>query len=84
MSKNSSTLSFTPDLYCRVVAMNAQVAKEFFGLGTNVADPVDLGIDNSGRFKPGAHVWGFPSREETAAEKAHRIWTVARGGEVML
>ena len=48
--------------------------KGYWIVRVDIADPE--------RYKPGARVWGFTSREETAAEKAHRIWTVAQGGHV--
>jgi len=67
------------DLYLRVVSMGAPSAKAFIG---EQREPVDLGPADPERYKPGARVWGFTSREETAAEKAHRIWTVAQGGHV--
>lgn len=65
------------DLYLRVVSMSAASAKRFIGLET---EPVDLGPPaRPERHKPGARVWGFPSRRETASEKAVRIWTVRKG-----
>lgn len=68
------------DLYMRVVAMTSEEAVLFVGGGAT--SPVDLGPASSSRFKDGARVWGFPSRAETAEEKADRVWTVAHGGTV--
>lgn len=72
-------IDFEYDLYLRVVAMTAEEAKAFFGATEN---PVDLGPAQGDRWKEGARTWGFPSRAETAEEKARRVWTVANGGAV--
>ena len=69
------------DLYLRVVAMNPEDAMALFGMKEQ---PVDLGRPRGDRYREGARVWGFPSRPETAEEKAHRIWTVANDGEVQI
>jgi hypothetical protein len=85
MAKNNQKvtrggLTYEPDLYMRVVDFTAERAKEF--IGSHQA-PVDLGPADPKRYKDGARVWGFPSREETDEERAHRISTVANGGEVL-
>lgn len=65
------------DLYLRVVAMDAEGAKRTFGFNQ---EPVDLGLPSRPeRYRDGARVWGFPSRPETAEERATRIWNVAHG-----
>jgi hypothetical protein len=66
-------------LYARVVAMSALEARTFWG---GDVEPFDLGPADATRYKDGARVWGFPSRRETAAEKAARIWDVAHGRTV--
>jgi hypothetical protein len=68
------------DLYMRVVSMTAASAAYF--VGSSIV-PFDLGPAGE-HYRHGARVWGFPSRQETAEEKAHRIWTVANGGKVGL
>ena len=67
------------DLYARVVAMSARDARTFWG---GDVDPFDLGPADETRYKHGARVWGFPSRRETANERATRIWDVAHGKTV--
>jgi hypothetical protein len=79
VTKSGATIEY--DLYARVVAMTPGDALRFWG--TQDGDPVDLGPANPERYKDGARVWGFPSREETAEEKATRLWTVAQSREVM-
>jgi hypothetical protein len=59
------------DLYLRVVSMTAESAKAFIGRND---DPVDLGPANPERYREGARIWGFLSREETASERAARLW----------
>ncbi len=61
------------DLYMRVVSLDAESAMSFAGINKR---PVDLGPADPDRYKDGARVWGFPSRKETAEEKATRLWTV--------
>lgn len=57
---------FEFDPYLRVVSMDAESAMEFAGLTQR---PVDLGPPtNPDKYKPGARVWGFPSRKEPAKE----------------
>lgn len=68
------------DLYMRVVSMTAESAAYFVG-GGHVELPVDLGPAGD-RYRRGARVWGFPSRRETAEERATRIWNVAHGKAV--
>lgn len=63
------------DLYMRVVSMSAEAAMKFAGITTR---PVDLGPADPDRYRPGARVWGFPSRKETAKERADRIWAVSQ------
>lgn len=64
------------DLYMRVVALDAESAKAFVDVRSQ---PVDLGPADPTRYKDGFRVWGFPSRQETAEEKAHRVWSVKTG-----
>ncbi len=68
------------DLYLRVIDMSAADAQKFIGTDQT---PVDLGPADPRRFKRGARIWGFPTREETAEEKAYRIWSVAADREVV-
>lgn len=78
--KTASGLVYEPDLYMRVVALDAASARAF--VGEPSGEPLDLGPASPSKYKDGARVWGFLSRPETAAERAHRIWTVASGGTV--
>jgi hypothetical protein len=77
-TKSGETMEY--DLYMRVVSMTAESASYFMG---SFVVPFDLG-PAGGNYRRGARVWGFPSRPETAEEKAHRLWTVAGGGTVRL
>jgi hypothetical protein len=72
-SKKPEAPQMEHDLYMRVVSMDAESAMSFAGIS---ARPVDLGPADPERYRDGARVWGFPSRPETAEEKATRLWTV--------
>lgn len=80
ITKKEVKLEMEFDLYARVVAMTARDAMSFWG--GHDGEPFDLGPADETRYKEGARVWGFPSRPETAAERATRIWNVAAGRTV--